>query len=149
MNRMWVVMVLLITLAVLLVSGCSGQSNPPASVPGGSDQAGGSAGYVDSRWNKDTSKSVTESNSAVKSIAGYLEAGDADGFNSSLSQSNHELAGSRNFNRDEAAKIGAAMKTATVTTAAEDMVFYEMTVDGQTCSFSMIKEDGGWKLDGF
>lgn len=142
-------LVLPITLAMLLVSGCCCLSNLPIYVPVDGASDGDSSGYVDSRWNKDTSKSVAESNAAVKRIADYLEAGDADGFNSSLSRSNHEISGSRNFNKAEAAKIGAAMKAATVTTAAEDMVFYEMTVEGQTYSFSMVKEDDGWKLDGF
>lgn len=98
----------------------------------------------------DASKSIADSHNAIDRIAGYLEANDTQSFADSLSNNDKELmTGSPHIPAEDAAKVAKAMKEATITEAYPDVIFYEMTVDGETYPFNMIKEDGAWKLDGF
>jgi hypothetical protein len=96
------------------------------------------------------SKSVAESNTAVLRVAGYLESGKLQAFVDSLSLHARALLGrSVHMSVDTAAKVGRAMKSARVTAASVDFVFYSMVVDRTTYTFDMVKEAGTWKLNEF
>jgi hypothetical protein len=142
------------------------ETNPEKNVQGGSEstpinisgQQGSAAingeddnGSINtSQFNIETSSSVAESNAALQKIAGYLESGDIESFNSSLSMNAHALiSGHPNVPVDRAAKIGQAIKDSRVTAASMDIVFYEAAIDGTDYSFDMVKEGGAWKLDQF
>jgi hypothetical protein len=136
-------MIIVVLIPAVMIGGCS--------APAGNPTAGSSPTVAPGdRWNIDTTQSVADSNAAVQKIAGYLQAGDMQGFNSSLSRNNLALIGGEpKVPADEAAKVGGAMKAAMVTSASIEVVYYEMTVDGTAYPFSMIKEGNGWKLDTF
>ncbi len=131
------ILVIVVLIPAVVIGGCS--------VPAGNPTAGSSPTVAPGdRWNIDTTQSVAESNAAVQKIAGYLQAGDMRGFNSSLSRNNLALIGGEpKVPGDEAAKVGAAMKAARMTSASIEVVYYEMTVDGASYPFSMIKEGDG------
>jgi len=131
----------------LCVSGCF--SILPNSAPAGSSSSG--SGDIDtSLFKTDSSASVAESNAELQKIAGYLEAGDVNRFNDSLSMNAHALmSGPLNIPADRAAKVSQALKKARVTSASMDVVFYETDIDGGKISFNMAKEGGVWKLDQF
>lgn len=123
----------------------SGQQSPAAA--NGADDNGN---INTSQFNIETSSSVAECNAALQKIAGYLESGNIESFNSSLSMNAHVLiSGHPNIPVDRAAKIGQAMKSAKTTSASSDVVFYEAAIDGTDYSFNMVKEGGVWKLDQF
>jgi hypothetical protein len=145
MIRAWLVFLSLIVVS-LCVSGCF--STPPTNVPVVSYH---SAGDIDtSQFKTDTSVSVSESNAELQKIAGYLEAGDINNVNNSLSVNAHALmSGPLKIPADRAAKVGQAMKKARVTSASMDVVFYVTDIDGESFSFDMAKEGGVWKLDQF
>ena len=110
----------------------------------------GSANIDTSLFKTDSSASVSASNAALQTIAGYLEAGDVNRFNDSLSMNAHALmSGPLNIPADRAAKAGQALKKAKVTSASMDVVFYQTDIDGRNFSFDMAKEGGVWKLDQF
>ena len=144
--RAWLVFLSLIVVS-LCVSGCF--SIQPTNVPVASSSS--SSGDIDtSLFKTDTSVSVSESNAVLQKIAGYLEAGDINNFNNSLSMNAHALmSGPLKIPADRAAKVGQAMKKARVTSASMDVVFYETGIDGESFSFDMAKEGGVWKLDQF
>jgi hypothetical protein len=133
-------------------SSAQGQMSSPVKSNGSAATNGsGYDGSINkSQFNIETSSSVTESNAALQKIAGYLEAGDIESFNSSLSMNaNMLMSGHPNIPVDRAAKIGHAMKSAKRTSVSKDIVFYEAAIDGNDYSFDMAKEGGAWKLDQF
>jgi hypothetical protein len=136
-------MIFVILIPAVMIGGCS--------APAGSQPDGGNPTVAPGDgWNIDTTQSVADSNAAVQKIAGYLQAGDMKGFNSSLSRNNLALIGGEpKVPADEETKVGAAMKAARMTSASIEVVYYEMVVDGTSYPFSMIKEGNGWKLDAF
>jgi uncharacterized protein YceK len=138
---------LLLIVVSLCVSGCF--SILPNSAPAGSSSSG--SGNIDtSLFKTDSSASVSESNAELQKIAGYLEAGDINNVNNSLSVNAHALmSGPLKIPVDRAAKVGQAMKKARVTSASMDVVFYVTDIDGESFSFDMAKEGGVWKLDQF
>jgi HEAT repeat protein len=132
--------------------GTQGQRSYPAKSNGSAatNDAGENGSINTSQFNIETSSSVAKSNAAVQKIAGYLEAGDIEGFNSSLSMKAHMMMSEPlNIPVDRAAKVGQAMKDAKVTSASMDIVFYETVIDGTDYSFDMAKEGREWKLDQF
>ena len=146
MIRAWLVFLSLIVVS-LCISGCF--SIPPTNVHVASSSR--SSGDIDtSLFKTDTSVSVSESNAVLQKVAGYLEAGDINNFNNSLSMNAHALmSGPLKIPADRAAKVGQAMKKARVTSASMDVVFYVTDIDGESFSFDMAKEGGVWKLDQF
>ncbi len=133
----------------MVVSLCLSGCVSPNSVAAGSS-SGGPADINTSLFKTDSSASVSESNAELQKIAGYLEAGDVNRFNDSLSMNAHALmSGPLNIPADRAAKVGLALKKARVTSASMDVVFYQTDIDGGNVSFDMAKEGGVWKLDQF
>jgi hypothetical protein len=142
--RAWLVFLFLIAVS-LCVSGCVSQNSVPAGL-----SSTGSGNIDTSLFKTDSSASVSASNAELQTIAGYLEAGDFNRFNDSLSVNAHALlSGPLNIPADKAAKVGQAMKKATVTSASMDVVFYQTDIDDKNFSFDMAKEGGVWKLDQF
>ena len=100
-----------------------------------------------------TGPAIDYSSSAkvVGTAADALERGDDATFLGTLTASARTAAGDGlEIPPGERAAVAKALRAAKVVRETPDIVFYEMTVDGQTHSFYTVREeDGTWHVSGF
>lgn len=87
----------------------------------------------------------------VGTAADALERGDDDTFLGTLTASARTAAGDGlEIPAGERAVVAKALRAAKVVRETPDIVFYEMTVDGDIFTFYTVREvDGTWRLSGF
>jgi hypothetical protein len=89
------------------------------------------------------------SDGAVMDAASAILFNDPDSFTALMSaETLSHVSGTPDLTTPEVQKIGEALRNARMVRAGEDAFVYETTIDGVLISFTVIKEDGEWKIDG-
>ncbi len=109
---------------------------------GGGEDGDTAASFDEAAVREEASKVVGRAAEAMSAgdEAAFLEAVD----NSLTAQIGEDL----DLSSARAAELAQALSDAEVVEVRADIVFYEMTVDSETYSFYVLREDGEWKLGG-
>ncbi|VVB69385.1 Concanavalin A-like lectin/glucanases superfamily protein [uncultured archaeon] len=95
--------------------------------------------------------SMEESNAVLNRAANAIESQDKKGFVDTISNETlNKVSGDPDLSTPEAAKMAKGLREAKVVEQRDDMIVYEMTIDGTAYSFYTVKdkEGGQWKISG-
>ncbi|MCD1294382.1 hypothetical protein CUJ83_05135 [Methanocella sp. CWC-04] len=137
------IIILVSIFIALAISGCI--DDPPGISPTNTPVAGdnGLQGVVIDP------EELMKSDIVLSYAATGLEIGDKGMFLSSLSGSFRQQVGSDiDIESFGAMKLAECIRDARMVIQTEDLIMYEMAIDGETYSFYTIKEDGEWKIGG-